>query len=88
MIDEFAKWHIAAVRCPECLDRSTWCAPAEEDEAMEYICLACNGQFYRKGRSFMDYTPHRQLSEWDQDRVRQLRIKAGCGSNSAVGAFG
>ena len=86
--DEFAEWHPAFVKCPECLSRSTWCAPEVKEKDMEYMCVACDGRFYRRGQSFIHYTPYRQLSEWDQDRVRRLRIHAGAGSNSAVGAFG
>lgn len=82
-------WHLAGVQCPSCRARSTWCAPKVEAEThnLEYICVACNGQFYMRDRSFHHYTSYAMLSEWDQQRVRMLRVVAGCGGNSAVGAF-
>ena len=90
--NEFTDWHAAFVRCPECRERSTWCAPEPKPDAkeaeLEYVCLACNGRFYRRGQSFIGYTPYRQLSEWDQDRIKRMRVRAGVGGNSAVGAFG
>lgn len=82
-------WHLSGIKCPHCLSRSTWCAPKvlNADQGLEYICVACDGQFYMHDRSFRHYTSYAMLSEWDQQRVRMLRNVAGCGGNSAVGAF-
>lgn len=83
-------WHQAGVHCPSCQSRSTWCAPKIEDAArgLEYICVACNGRFYLRGMSFVGFASYHSLSEWDRRRVQELRRVAGCGANSAVGAFG
>ena len=90
-MNEFKDWHAAYVACPGCQRRSTWCAPDPKPDARkgerEDFCLSCDGQFYRHERAFVNYTTYRALSEWHQERVRALRMRAGI-QNSAVGAFG
>lgn len=83
------EWTLAAVRCPLCQGRSTYCGDMDRTTLLIlYVCMGCNGKWAKRGDSFVNVLPYTQLSELDQQRVREVRRLLGYGSQSAVGAFG
>lgn len=82
-------WTLSAIRCPLCQSRSTYAGAADHTTSLvPFVCMACNARWSGRGDSFVNVLPYAQLSEHDQQRVRELRRALGYGGPSAVGAFG
>lgn len=67
-----------ALYCPNCAAHSLW----GHSTGQVHWCVACNS------RVAIAITTENAMDHIEKETLRQVRVAAGCGDNSSVGAFG